>query len=53
MSYLSWLLVWFEATSGLKINLNKSKIILVGSWKMWRLLQLSWDAILGFFPPLN
>ena len=30
MIYLSWLLMWFEAISGLRINLNKSKIIPVG-----------------------
>ena len=27
MVYLSWLLMWFEAISGLRINLNKSEII--------------------------
>ena len=27
--YLRWLLMWFEAISGLRINLSKSKIILV------------------------
>ena len=30
MTYLSWLLMWFEACSGLKINLEKSELILVG-----------------------
>ena len=30
MTYLSWLLMWFEAYSGLKINLEKSELILVG-----------------------
>ena len=30
MAYLSWLLMWFEAILGLKINLSKSEIILVG-----------------------
>ena len=30
MAYLSWLLMWFEAISGLKINLAKRKIIPVG-----------------------
>ena len=30
MTYLSWLLMWFEACSGLKINLEKSKLIPVG-----------------------
>ena len=27
LKYLSWILMWFEALSGLKINLNKSEII--------------------------
>ena len=31
MAYLSWILLWFEATSGLRINLEKSSIILVGN----------------------
>ena len=30
MTYLSWLLMWFEACSGLRINLDKSELILVG-----------------------
>ena len=30
MSYLSWTLMWFEATSGLRINLEKSSILLLG-----------------------
>ena len=30
MRYLSLLLMWFEATLGLRINLNKSEIIPVG-----------------------
>ena len=30
MTYLSWLLMWFEACLGLKINLEKSELILVG-----------------------
>ena len=28
--YLSWLLMWFEAISGLKINLDKSELIPIG-----------------------
>ena len=28
--YLGWTLLWFEAISGLRINLNKSEIIPVG-----------------------
>ncbi|KAJ9680532.1 hypothetical protein PVL29_019761 [Vitis rotundifolia] len=30
LAFLSWLLLWFEATSGLRINLNKSEILPVG-----------------------
>ena len=30
LKYLSWILMWFEALSGLKINLNKSEIIPIG-----------------------
>ena len=30
MAYLSWILVWFEALSGLRINLYKSSILPVG-----------------------
>ena len=28
--YLTWILFWFEAASGLKINLDKSMVIPVG-----------------------
>ena len=31
LKFLSWILMWFEALSGLKINLNKSEIFPVGS----------------------
>ncbi|KAJ9680330.1 hypothetical protein PVL29_019599 [Vitis rotundifolia] len=30
LSSLSWILAWFEAASGLRINLSKSELILVG-----------------------
>ncbi|RVX21782.1 Transposon TX1 uncharacterized 149 kDa protein [Vitis vinifera] len=30
LTYLSWILLWFEAASGLRINLDKSEIIPVG-----------------------
>nr|CAN64640.1 hypothetical protein VITISV_033931 [Vitis vinifera] len=30
LTHLSWILLWFEAASGLRINLDKSEIILVG-----------------------
>ena len=29
--YLSWVLLWFEASSGLKINLDKSELIPIGA----------------------
>ena len=31
MTYLSWLLMWFEVISNMKINLTKSEFILIGS----------------------
>ena len=30
LTHLSWILFWFEAASGLKINLDKSEVISVG-----------------------
>ena len=30
MTFFSWLVMWFEVCSGLKINLEKSELILVG-----------------------
>ena len=30
LKFMSWILMWFEAMSGLKINLNKSEIIPIG-----------------------
>ncbi|KAL6323790.1 hypothetical protein AAG906_002258 [Vitis piasezkii] len=30
MTFLCWVLMWFEAISGLKVNLDKSELILVG-----------------------
>ena len=31
MKYLSWVLLWFEVSSGLRINLDKSELILMGT----------------------
>ena len=31
LKYLSWILMWFEALSGFKINLNKSEVIPMGA----------------------
>ena len=30
MTYLSWILAWFETLSSLRINLDKSSLLLVG-----------------------
>ncbi|RVW88275.1 Transposon TX1 uncharacterized 149 kDa protein [Vitis vinifera] len=44
--HLGWVLFWFEAASGLKINLDKSMVIPVGRWMgcwIWRLkLGVGW-----------
>ena len=40
--YLSWILMWFEAMSGLKINLDKSELIPVGSVENVEELAGSW-----------
>ena len=33
MVHLSWILLWFEAISGLRINLEKSTVMVVGGVK--------------------
>ena len=50
MAYLSWLLMWFKAISGLKINLNKSKIIPVGSVENVEVLALELGCKIGSLP---
>ncbi|RVW54141.1 hypothetical protein CK203_092213 [Vitis vinifera] len=53
MAVLSWLLMWFEAISGLNINLEKSEIL---PWEVLRMLKswlLSWAAKWVLFPPLT
>ena len=41
LTYLSWLLMWFEAVSGLKINLEKSELIPVG--RVENMDELAWE----------
>ena len=41
LTYLSWLLMWFEATSGLRINLEKSELIPVR--RVENKDDLAWD----------
>ena len=36
LEYLSWVFMWFEACSGLKINLEKSELIPIGEVQIWR-----------------
>ncbi|RVW98499.1 microtubule-associated protein AIR9 [Vitis vinifera] len=46
-------LMWFEATSGLNINLEKSEILLVEVLRMLRSWLLNWAAKWGLFLPLT
>ena len=39
LAYLSWLLIWFETIIGLRINLDKSEILLV--WRVENLEELA------------
>ena len=47
--HLSWILLWFGASSGMKINLNKSELILVGAVENTDALAVE----LGTFQPLS
>ena len=50
MAFLSWLLLWFEATSGLCINLNKSEILSMGRVENAELLAAEPDCKVGSLP---
>ena len=50
LTFLSWLLLWFEATSGLCINLNKSEILLVGRVENAELLAAELGCKVGSLP---
>ena len=47
LTFLSWLLLWFEATSGLCINLNKSEILPVGRVENVKLLTAELGCKVG------
>ena len=49
MTYLSWLLMWFKACSGLRINLEKSELILVGKVHNIENLALELGCKVGSF----
>ena len=40
MAFLSWTLMWFEAISGLRVNLEKSSLLLLGEVAMVEELAL-------------
>ncbi|RVW78982.1 Exonuclease 1 [Vitis vinifera] len=50
MTYLSWLLMWFEAISGLRINLDKSEILPVGRVENLEVLALEVGCKVGKLP---
>ncbi|WJZ99546.1 hypothetical protein VitviT2T_017981 [Vitis vinifera] len=50
MAILSWLLMWFEAISGLSINLNKSEILSVGRVENAEVLAFELGCKVGSLP---
>ena len=50
MTFLSWFLTWFEAISGLSINLNKSEILSVGRVENVELLAFELGCKVGALP---
>ena len=50
MAILSWLLMWFEAISGLSINLNKSEILPVGRVENVEVLASELGCKVGSLP---
>ena len=50
LKYLSWILMWFEAMAGSKINLAKSEIIPVGSVPNLAELASELECRIGSFP---
>ena len=53
MTYLCWLLMWFEAISDLKINLDKSELYLVGVGEDPKDLAINNGIrLVAFIPPI-
>ena len=50
LMYLGWTLMWFEAYSGLKINLSKSEIIPVGRVENIEMLASELGCGVGSLP---
>ena len=52
MAHLSWVLLWFEVISGLRINLDKSEIIPVGRVENLEVLAFELGCKVGKLPSL-
>ncbi|RVW45623.1 hypothetical protein CK203_091560 [Vitis vinifera] len=50
MKYLSWILIWFEAISRLRINLDKSELIPVGCVENVKALAVELGCKVGRLP---
>ncbi|WJZ84180.1 hypothetical protein VitviT2T_003796 [Vitis vinifera] len=50
LAYLSWIMFWFEAASGLRINLEKSKLIPVGEVEEMEELAAELGCKVGSMP---
>ncbi|RVW76690.1 hypothetical protein CK203_047574 [Vitis vinifera] len=50
LTYLSWILLWFEAASGLRINLDKSEIIPVGEVEEIEAMAVELGCRVGSLP---
>ena len=50
MVYLSWILAWFEAILGLKINLEKSFVLPVGDVENLEALAFKLGCCIGTLP---
>ena len=48
--YLSWILMWFEAMSGLRINLDKSELISMGGVENTEALATNLGCKVGSLP---
>ena len=51
-AHLSWILLWFEAIFGLKINLNKNTILPIGNVENIEDLAVELGCRIGVFLPL-
>ena len=49
MMFLRWLLIWFEAISGLRVNMDKSELISVGGVKNVEDLASKFGCKVGSF----